>query len=195
MYYGDGSFASGGRGQRSVPCKWVKRECKNYFTCYSVDEFRTSQICPTCNQRLMDVRKHLRDGPRRTVIVRGLKYCSSNECRSNRYKNRDEVGCNNIYRKTRRQYPEIMSRTAERWTVPPAKHELRWVGAPIRRFRINVNAGDQYNHLLLLVLWKVNMQMHSDDVTQLDDDTRRLCRDASMDMFMIVYPNVISFLN
>ncbi len=56
MFYGDGSFFHGGKGMRSVPCKWVKRECKLYFNCFMVDEFRTSQICPTCNERLLDVR-------------------------------------------------------------------------------------------------------------------------------------------
>ena len=60
MFYGNGQFAPGGKGQRSVPCKWVKQECKHYFTCYSVDEFWTSQICPECNDRLLDLRKHLR---------------------------------------------------------------------------------------------------------------------------------------
>ena len=106
MFYGDGQFAPGGRGQRSVPCKWVKRECQHFFRCYSVDEFRTSQICPTCNDRLYNVRKHLRNG--KTIWVRGLKYCPSDICSANRYKDRDDVGCHNIYRKTRVTFPAVM---------------------------------------------------------------------------------------
>ncbi len=114
MYYGNGSFASGRKGQRSVPCKWVKRECKNFFTCYSVNEFWTSQVCPTCNKQLLDVRKHLRKGERRTLMIRGLKYCSSRTCRSHPYKNCNDVGCTNIYRKTWREYPVIMDRSSPR---------------------------------------------------------------------------------
>ncbi len=125
MYYGDGSFASGGRGQRSVPCKWVKRECKNVFTCYSVNEFRTSQVCPTCNSRLLNVHKHLRSGDRPTRNIRGLKYCSSKICCAHRYKNRDLVGCTNIYRKTRNEYPEVLDRTGPRWANHAGTHHFR----------------------------------------------------------------------
>ena len=125
MYYGNGGFASGGKGQRSVPCKWVKRECRNYFTCYSVNEFRTSQICPSCDSRLLSVRKHLRSGKRRTIMIRGLKYCNSHTCLSDRYKNRDVVGCSNIYRKTRIEYPTVMDRTSPRWDDPAEIHEFQ----------------------------------------------------------------------
>ena len=80
MYYGNGQFAPGGKGQQSMPCKWVKQECKHYFTCYSVDEFRTSQICPKCNDRLFDVRKHLtrrnNKTAKRVFFPRGLKFWS-----------------------------------------------------------------------------------------------------------------------
>ncbi len=184
MYYGDGSFASGGKGQRSVPCKWVKRECKNYFTCYSVNEFRTSQICPTCNERLLDVRKHLRKGPRQTVMVLGLKYCSSAICRSNRYKNRDDVGCTNIYRKTRRVYPTIMNRSAPKWVHPAGKHDLKWIGTPIRTIRTYSDLTNKYAHLLDLILWKVNiMQRSNGNEDEVDDDIKRECRNSSLGMF------------
>ena len=127
MFYGDGSFFHGGKGMRSVPCKWVKRECKLFFNCFTVDEFRTSQICPTCNERLWDVRKHLRDSEdkRRTKMIRGLKYCSSDTCRSHRYLNRDDVGCYNIYRKSRIEFPEIMERGQPGWEDAPSIHEFR----------------------------------------------------------------------
>ena len=194
MYYGDGSFASGGKGQRSVPCKWVKRECKNFFTCYSVNEFRTSQICPTCNERLLDVRKHLRKGDRRTEMVRGLKYCSSHICRSHPYKNRDVVGCSNIYRKTRRDYPEIMTRSAPRWDHPAGKHELDWVGTPKRKSRLIYNElAQNYADTLELVLWNA-LIMERSNGNVIDDDARREVRNETLDMFAIIFPHVISFL-
>ena len=104
MYYGNGGFAPGGKGQRNVLRKWVKHECKRYFTCYSVDEFRTSQICPTCNDRLFNVRKHLCHGRRHTVMVRGLKYCNLNICRSHCYKNRNIIGLKNLCKNNTFQY-------------------------------------------------------------------------------------------
>ena len=123
MFYGDGEFAPGGRGQRSVPCKWVKRECRQFFDCYSVDEFRTSQICPTCNDRLFNVRKHLRNG--KTIWVRGLKYCASDICRAHRYKDRDSVGCLNIFRKMMPGFPIVMRRGQPAWDEAAGTHEFR----------------------------------------------------------------------
>ena len=129
MYYGNGQFAPGGKGQRSVPCKWVKQECKHYFTwCYSVDEFRTSQICPKCNNCLLDLRKHLRKrskSGRRVIILRGLKFCNSDDCKSHHYKNRDDVGCTNVYQKTRVIFPAVMDRSQPGWDTSPAKHEFK----------------------------------------------------------------------
>jgi hypothetical protein len=40
-------------------------------------------------------------------MVRGLKYCASYNCCSHRYKDRDDVGCFNIYRKTRIDFPDV----------------------------------------------------------------------------------------
>ena len=48
MLYGAGTFASGGRGERSVPLKYIKKRCGYFFECHDVNEFRTSQICPDC---------------------------------------------------------------------------------------------------------------------------------------------------
>ena len=71
IYYGSGQFPSGGRGERSVPCKWVKTECMNHYVCIEVDEFRTSQVCPLCFERMEDVYKLDKHGRRKKV--RGLK--------------------------------------------------------------------------------------------------------------------------
>ena len=128
MFYGNGGFASSRKGTRSVPCKWVKQECKIFFKCYSVDEFRTSQICPICDNRLWDVRKRLRSKLHgKTFKIRGLKFCNSDGCRSHRYMNRDDVGCTNIYRKTRTTYPEIMSRSQPGWDNNPQIHEYSYI--------------------------------------------------------------------
>ena len=95
MLYGDGSFASGGRGEQSVPLKYIKKRCTLFFECHDVNEYRTSQICPDCKKcRLLAVDK---DVPgKEPTIVRGLKWCPSDDCRKNRLKNRDYVGAKNI---------------------------------------------------------------------------------------------------
>ena len=40
--YGSANFACNGRGEVSVPVKYVKEKCKPYFETVDVDEFRTS---------------------------------------------------------------------------------------------------------------------------------------------------------
>ena len=95
MFYGDGSFPAGQRGERYVPCKYIKEVCKVYFDCESVDEFRTSQVCPDCFERLYDV--YTQKGGGEAKYNRNLKYCPSVECRNKRIKNRDIVGCKGIY--------------------------------------------------------------------------------------------------
>ena len=97
VIYGDGSFASGGRGQRSVPVKWFKDACKNRFldAFEEVDEHRTSSICPDCATQLYSVIQFF-NGKR--YEVRGLMWCSSYKCRGWPFKDRDShVACNNMY--------------------------------------------------------------------------------------------------
>jgi hypothetical protein len=53
-------------------------------------------------------------------MVRGLKYCASYNCCSHRYKDRDDVGCFNIYRKTRIDFPDV----SPGWEEVPEIHEL-----------------------------------------------------------------------
>ena len=52
-------------------------------------------------------------------------YCSSDTCRSHRYLNRDDVGCYNIYRKSRIEFPEIMERGQPGWEDAASIHEFR----------------------------------------------------------------------
>ena len=95
MLYGAGNFPSGGRGERSVPLKYIKKRCEYFFECHNVNEFRTSQICPDCcTCRLQQVEKDVPGQERR--VVRGLKWCPSPLCSGNPLKNRDEVGAKNI---------------------------------------------------------------------------------------------------
>jgi hypothetical protein len=78
MYYGSGTLAAGSKGQRYAPCKWVKEECKEFYHCITINEFRTSQVCPVCNSRMFDVKKIMDDGP--VKKVRGLKWCDHDMC-------------------------------------------------------------------------------------------------------------------
>ena len=106
VYYGNGSFPSGRKGETYVPCKWIKKLFNQYFWCSSVNEFRTSQVCPFCNERLCKISKQLSN---KKVEIRGLRWCES--CTKNRFWDRDEVGCRNIYRKgISEDYPDILNR-------------------------------------------------------------------------------------
>ncbi len=108
MYYGSGTFTAGSKGQRYVPCKWVKEECKEFYHCITVNEFRTSQVCPVCNSRLFDVKKLTEGGS--VKKVRGLKWCDHEMCADCPLKNRDAVGATNIYIKTKVDYPIVYAR-------------------------------------------------------------------------------------
>ena len=55
IIYGDGKFASGGKGERSIPNKYVyDRLCKHY-TVILASEFRSSQVCCGCHEQLFDL--------------------------------------------------------------------------------------------------------------------------------------------
>lgn len=55
IVYGDGSFASGGKGERSIPNKYMyDLICKRYETELG-SEFRSTRICCCCHKQLMDI--------------------------------------------------------------------------------------------------------------------------------------------
>ena len=55
IIYGDGKFSSGGKGERSIPNKYVyDRLCKHY-TVILASEFRSSQVCCGCHEQLFDL--------------------------------------------------------------------------------------------------------------------------------------------
>ena len=95
--YGSANFACSGRGEVSVPVKYVKEKCKQYFETVDVNEFRTSLICPDCDQPLCKVVKKVED-EKRVRQMRGLRRCRSTVCSRFSFKNRDLVGAKNILR-------------------------------------------------------------------------------------------------
>jgi hypothetical protein len=124
MLYGAGTFGSGGKGERSVPLKYIKKHCRYYFVTHEVNEFRTSQICPDCERcRLHDVEKSTH-GEMPTKI-RGLKWCPYNECRQNPLKNRDEVGAKNIMKRGLGDMNPLFDKDIHPWKkTSPTLHML-----------------------------------------------------------------------
>jgi hypothetical protein len=55
VLYGNGNFASGGRGRQSVPVMAFKEAVKRQYQVIEVDEFRTSSVCPECGEQLCKV--------------------------------------------------------------------------------------------------------------------------------------------
>ena len=94
--YGAAKFASGGKGELSVPVKYIKERCNKYFKTVLVDEFRTSCVCPTCNELLQKVVKKV--DQKKFHEVRGLRRCCSTVCSQFPFKSRDFVGALNILR-------------------------------------------------------------------------------------------------
>jgi hypothetical protein len=111
VLYGDGSFPSGGRGERSVPVKAIKDAVRRQYEVIEVDEFRTSSVCPECGDQLLKVLEFFNG---KYYEVRGLKWCGSDECKSHPIYTRDiGVGCRNIFlRHVERAHP-IMERNSE----------------------------------------------------------------------------------
>ena len=69
-----------------------------------VNEFCKSQVWFNCNERTHSV--HSNNG----TNICGLLYCGSIECKSCRYKDRDENGVKNIYKVSNDAVPDIFSR-------------------------------------------------------------------------------------
>ncbi len=124
MLCGAGTFASGGRGEPSVPLKYIKKRCSYFFECHNVNEFRTSQICPDCRKwRLLQVEK---DVPGRDEsVVRGLKWCPSAPlCRDSPLKNHDKVGAKNISLRGLGNDNPLFDRKVHKWpsSTPGGHH-------------------------------------------------------------------------
>ena len=101
VFYGNGEFPSGGKGEVYVPCKWVKNACRQLHRCKGVDEFRTTQACPLCHQRLSKLSKdkylYGPKPPGKRKILRSIVCCTSAACKSRRLMDRDHVGAHGIF--------------------------------------------------------------------------------------------------
>ena len=89
--YGDAKFASGGKGEISVPTSRLEKECKRRYHVVKIDEFRTTQIHYETNLKLASVYEKDEKYP-----VRGLLWCSSTN--SSKFVNRDKNAALNMLR-------------------------------------------------------------------------------------------------
>lgn len=111
VLYGDGNFASGGRGRQSVPVKAFKEAVKHQYEVIEVDEYRTSSVCPECGEQLCKVLEFFNG---KYYEVRGLKWCGSDACKSNPMYTRDVgVGCANIFMRYVGQGHPLMERGSD----------------------------------------------------------------------------------
>ena len=111
VLYGNGNFASGGRGRQSVPVMAFKEAVKRQYQVIEVDEFRTSSVCPECGEQLCKVLEFFND---KYYEVRGLKWCGSDACKSHPLYTRDVgVGCANIFLRYMEDNHPIMDRNSD----------------------------------------------------------------------------------
>jgi hypothetical protein len=111
VLYGDGNFASGGRGRQPVPVKAFKDAVKHQYEVIEVDEFRTSSVCPECGEQLCKVLEFFNG---KYYEVRGLKWCGSDACKSHPMYTRDVgVGCANIFMRYMGQEHPLMERGSD----------------------------------------------------------------------------------
>jgi hypothetical protein len=103
--YGAARFASGGRGERSVPVKGMQRLLRQTYPTVLVDEYNTSKMCPTCHVPLQHVKVRLRqrDESWKTVTCHDLRRCGNRgpggcALLGCSWKNRDEAASLNIGR-------------------------------------------------------------------------------------------------
>ena len=96
LAYGSAKFASGGRGEMSVPTSRAFKECSYRVKHVLVDEFRTSKIHWRDNSILHIVKKRNKDGSLSTV--RGLLWCNSTNQEGGKFVNRDLNAAVNILR-------------------------------------------------------------------------------------------------
>lgn len=110
IVYGDGNFPSGKKFERYVPVKGLKQSIiKRHKNSAEASEFKSSSVCPDCDAQLLTVAEWFNG---RYYEVRGLKWCSSNSCKSKSIKHRDRVGAINIYRRHMGIAPPIMERNS-----------------------------------------------------------------------------------
>jgi hypothetical protein len=75
LAYGSANINPTGKGEVTVPVKYIKRACDQKFEVFPVDEFRTSKVCYKCGELLDEVKFEGEKFP-----VRGLRWCKTKTC-------------------------------------------------------------------------------------------------------------------
>jgi transposase len=75
LAYGSANINPTGKGEVTVPVKYIQRACEQKFEVFPVDEFRTSKVCYKCGELLDEVKFEGEKFP-----VRGLRWCKTKTC-------------------------------------------------------------------------------------------------------------------
>ena len=129
------------KGNAAAPLKKFRDECERQHVVIYVDEWMSSQTCPNCYSCLPKTIKFIQanydapvaisDAENEMLVrqVRGLLCCSSEECKSLRYLDRDYVGARNILvigQTVENDLPDILQRSLKDSRPPrPASHVLK----------------------------------------------------------------------
>ena len=93
--YGAAKFNSTGIGEQAVPTTFIGKRCQEYYKMVMIDEYKTSQICHQCEEKLTllyrDEKGQIKHFGRE---IRGLRWCGSTKCR--KLINRDRNAALNI---------------------------------------------------------------------------------------------------
>ena len=109
--YGSAKFASGGKGEISVPTSGAFKECKNHTNgkTFIESEFRTTRIWNEDKETLLKSVVSKKTGQK----IRGLLWCDSTINRKSKYVNRDLNAAKNIlhcFMLPKSQRPQMLSR-------------------------------------------------------------------------------------
>ena len=129
------------KGNAAAPLKKFRNECERQHVVIYVDEWMSSQTCPRCRSRLPKTIKYIQanadapvaisDAENELLVrqVRGLLCCTSEECKSSCYLDRDYVGAYNILvigQTVESDLPDILQRALKDSRPPrPASHVLK----------------------------------------------------------------------
>ena len=139
--YGAARFNCCCKGKAAVPTVAAYKLCRKHYPTYLVDEYKTSQICPGCDQQLIVPYCYktitTKNGDERRIRkeTRGVRWCSSTICLGSHgfdpsevacvLYGRDYVGAKNILRccgKKNKERPRPLQRvySGNRITVHPS---------------------------------------------------------------------------
>ena len=69
--YGAATIASSGKGEMSVPVKYIFDACKMKFHTELIDEYNTTKVCNRC----FNFTESVKTNDKNKYIIRGLKRC------------------------------------------------------------------------------------------------------------------------